>query len=142
MDFHIQLDSFICIYQNLNSFNSFLILDCYLIFTKHEPVLVPAESSFPVVRWERFRLDLDFYLEMWWWTNETNREECSKTKHAPGQKPMLSMFYCSKAKAQLAPLRFFFCPWEMQVLAKDWKYSHITEGNMTPLILWLFCELL
>lgn len=50
-DFHIVVDSFICIYQNLKSFGSFLILNCCLFPTKHEPVLVPAETSFPKAHW-------------------------------------------------------------------------------------------
>lgn len=38
----------------------------------------------------------------------TNQGECSKTKYAHDQNYILSVFYCSKARAQLAPSWFFF----------------------------------
>lgn len=128
MNFHVLPDSFICICQNLNSFNLFLILNCYLIFTKHEPVLVPAESSFPLAHWEKLRLYLDFLLEKWW-IGRKNREECSKSKHARDWNPSGQCSVALKLEPNWRCFSFPFLP------------SHVTEGYLSPLILWLFYEL-
>lgn len=139
VNFCVLLDSFLCICQNLNSFNLFLILNCYLIFTKHEPVLAPAESSFPLARWEKLRLCLEWPLEKW--IGRTNCEECGKSKYACDWNPSCPCSVALKLESNWW-LQFPFSPREIKSSAKDCKDSHVTEGYLITLTLWLFYELL